>query len=89
MSHEVRIAKERREAVETYEPFRQTVKTVWRGGLEYSSRTVLIEAPWPLRWFGEVGYRGIIVPGDTPADEIDRLRRLFPEASVIRRSERD
>ena len=37
------IAKERREAVETYEPFRQTVKQSGGGGLEYSSRTVLIE----------------------------------------------
>jgi hypothetical protein len=89
VSHEVRIAKERREAAETYEPLREIVKKVWRGRLEYSVRTVLIEAPWPLRWFGEDGYKAIVVPDNTPAEEKVRLERLFPEASVVRKSATD
>src|SRR5258708_4678300 len=44
-SHEVRIVKERRKAAETYEPLRESVTKIWGGRLEYSSRTVLIEAP--------------------------------------------
>ncbi|HEV3415637.1 MAG TPA: hypothetical protein VG056_02440, partial [Pirellulales bacterium] len=89
VAREVKIAKERRKAVETYEPLREIVKTVWRGGNEYESRDVLIEAPWPLRWFGEDGYKGVVVPDNTAADEIVRLERLFPEASVVRRSDTD
>ena len=89
VAHEAKIAKERREAAEIYEPLREIVRKVWRGGNEYSSRTVLIEAPWPLRWFGEDGYKAILVPYNTPADEIVRLEGLFPEASVVRQSERD
>jgi hypothetical protein len=35
-----------------------------------------------LRWMGEEGYLTIIVRKGTPADEIARLKGLFPEASV-------
>jgi hypothetical protein len=89
VAHEARIAKERREAAEIYEPLRESVRKVWGGRLEYSSRTVLVEAPWPLRWFGEDGYKAILVPYNTPADEIVRLEGLFPEASVVRKSASD
>lgn len=93
VSREVRIANERREAAEIYEPLREIVPgpvgphQVYSS--VYSSRVVVIEAPWPLRWFGEDGYKAIRVPYNTPADEIARLERLFPEASIIRKSESD
>ena len=90
VSHVARIAKERREAAATYEPLREIFVIKSKNGTdEYVSRNKHKQAPWPLRWFGEDGYGGIVVPDNTPADEIARLKRLFPEAAVIRRSEAD
>jgi hypothetical protein len=74
---EARIAKERREAAEIYEPLREIVTKVWGGRLEYSSRTVLIEAPWPLRWFGEDGYKAIMCPSTHRQTKWAALRDCF------------
>jgi hypothetical protein len=40
-------------------------------------------APWPLCWFGEEGYALMVLPANIPHDEIERLRKLFPEALVL------
>jgi len=40
------------------------------------------DAPWPLRWFGETGCYGIAVPQGTSKEEMERVKRLFPEAKV-------
>jgi hypothetical protein len=45
------------------------------------------KAPWPVRWFGEEGYWGIVA-GDTASDEeIANLKQLFPEAVIWRDQE--
>jgi hypothetical protein len=47
-------------------------------------------APSPLGWFGESGIgTGIIFPSETTDDEVNRVRRLFPETSVTRWSKRE
>ena len=90
VAREVAIAKERREAAETYEPLREVFVLKSRSGIdEYESRYKLNQAPWPLGWLGEDGYAGIVVPDNTPADEMSRLKRLFPESAIIRKSDAD
>ena len=42
------------------------------------------DAPWPLGWLGEVGLSGIWVPLATSDEKIDQLKRLFPEAEIVR-----
>jgi hypothetical protein len=79
---QMKVIRERREAAATYQTIRGHESTV--GPL----RVFTIQrrpAPWPLRWMGEEGYLTIIVRKGTPADEIARLKRLFPEAVVEER----
>jgi hypothetical protein len=38
-----------------------------------------VEAPWNLRLFGETGARGVVV---RHRSDVERMRRLFPEASI-------
>ena len=39
------------------------------------------DAPWPLRWLGEEGYDGVLIEIPDPSEqEVERVRRLFPEA---------
>lgn len=46
--------------------------------------------PSPLGWFGESGIgTGIVLPSKTTDDELNRVRRLFPETSVQRWSNRE
>jgi len=77
VAREVTTLRERRKAAETYEPLRETFVMKNRRGIEeYCSRYKLKQAPWPLRWFGEDGYEGIVVPDNTPADEITRVSEI-------------
>ena len=39
-------------------------------------------APWSLRVFGERGYPTLTFPDDTSTDDLDEIRRIFPEAIV-------
>ena len=41
-------------------------------------------APWPLRWLGERGYAAVEVSVTAPDDEVERLKKLFPEAEIVR-----
>jgi hypothetical protein len=50
-----------------------------RGAIQGSERPA---APWPLRWFGEGGYAGITISQKDSEEQIERLRQLFPEATV-------
>ena len=47
-------------------------------------KTVIItsQAPWPLNWMGEPGHTALIVGGRTEPEEVERIRKLFPEADV-------
>jgi hypothetical protein len=38
--------------------------------------------PWMRRLLGDVSVNSISMPPDTAADELDRLRALFPESTV-------
>jgi hypothetical protein len=38
--------------------------------------------PWPLGWFGERGYVYLGVDASYGEQEIERIRKLFPEAQV-------
>jgi hypothetical protein len=40
------------------------------------------DAPWPLGWFGESGETVLGVEDGLPKAEIERIRRLFPEADA-------
>ena len=40
------------------------------------------DAPWPLRWFGEEGYDGIMLYVVHSEEDVERVRQLFPEAEV-------
>ena len=40
-------------------------------------------APWPLNWLGEPGYWGVVLAPGTSDQEIERVRRLFPEAEGV------
>ncbi len=42
-----------------------------------------VDAPLTLRVFGEVGAKRIYLPDDTADEEIERIRRLFPECRVV------
>ena len=41
------------------------------------------DAPWPLRWFGEVGYHSIVIRMPDSQQEVARVGHLFPESQVI------
>jgi hypothetical protein len=45
-------------------------------------------APLSLRVFGEAGVRAIVLDDAVEADEVERVKRLFPEASVTQRFDR-
>jgi hypothetical protein len=72
-----KIVRERRDVVETHE-----TRTSWdiRPARSLSRR----RAPWPLRWFGEEGFAAIYVNDNESDDEIENLKRLFPEAEIWR-----
>jgi hypothetical protein len=76
---QAKIIRERREAAARYQTIRGRESTF---GPLHMLRIQRPPAPWPLRWMGEEGYLTIIVRKGTPADEIARLKGLFPEASV-------
>jgi hypothetical protein len=40
--------------------------------------------PFPLRWFGEDGFAVVYAKDSETDDEIDNLKRLFPEAQIRR-----
>jgi hypothetical protein len=42
------------------------------------------KAPWPLAWF-EGGITRLQLPEDASGDSFERLRELFPEATITRR----
>jgi hypothetical protein len=73
------VAVERRDAAVKY-PTWETLPTPANYQGMTRERPV---APWPLCWFGEEGYALMVLPEKTPHDEIERLRKLFPEALVL------
>jgi hypothetical protein len=38
--------------------------------------------PFPLNWFGEIGYGNVFLTDEAASDEVERIRKLFPEADV-------
>ena len=44
--------------------------------------TIEHDPPWPLAWFGERGYSALAVDESYGEQEIERIRKLFPEADV-------
>src|ERR1700730_19069210 len=79
---QMKVIRQRHEAAATYQTIRGLETTF---GPLHVLRIQRPPAPWPLRWLGEEGYRTIMVLKGTPADEIARLKSLFPEASVEER----
>jgi hypothetical protein len=71
------IIRERHDAVETHES--RTSWDVPGARSRYRRR-----APWPLRWLGEKGFAAIYVNDNENDDEIENLKRLFPEAEICR-----
>jgi hypothetical protein len=43
---------------------------------------VACDAPWPLEWFGEPGCNALQISPSVPESEVERIRRLFPEAEI-------
>jgi hypothetical protein len=81
--HSAVVAKRRREAVAKYKSWVALPLPASLPGNAHSLFSPRPMAPWPLRWFGEEGYALIVVPMYTSDDEIERLRKLFPEAEVL------
>jgi hypothetical protein len=72
--------RDRREAAKTY----RTISVLPSAGPDGAVRAETRKAPWPLCWLGEDGYFIVIVPLNTPINEMQRLVRLFPEARIGR-----
>jgi hypothetical protein len=71
------MIRERHDAVETHES-----RTSWE--ISGARSRYRHQAPWPLRWLGEKGFAAIYVNENERDDEIENLKRLFPEAEICR-----
>ena len=82
---QAKVIRDRHEAAKTY----RTVSAVYEAyGPNHTMRVRTQSARWPLRWLGEDGYFGIVIPQNTRDDEVQRLERLFPEARIEREGDR-
>jgi hypothetical protein len=65
-----------------------THKTVAAYDISYVSDTPVANhrppAPWPLRWLGEEGFVEVDANDSETSEEIENLKRLFPEAVIWR-----
>jgi hypothetical protein len=44
--------------------------------------TLTCHSPWPLEWFGEPGCVTVAIAPSLPESEVERIRKLFPEAEI-------
>ena len=90
VGRQAKLVRERHDAVEAYQVFVEYSASVNErpGGQTVTTRVP--KAPWPLRWFGELGYSAIVVQERTCDDkEVKHLESIFPEATIVSRSSVD
>jgi hypothetical protein len=74
---QLRLKSERYRAWGDYHIY-NSIPTANKPGSPSESR----EAPWPLNWLGAPGARMIFMPENVSKSEVERVKRLFPEAEV-------